>query len=78
MKTINVFETNEEVYIKATVRGVSVDNGVIKYSLRNNVTGLDEKYLYEESQIFPCPEEKKTPIVKTPAKKPVKKTTTKK
>jgi len=73
MKTISVYETNEEVLIKATVRAVVVDNGTIKYQLRNNATGIDEKYLYTEEQIFALPQNK---TEKKPA--PAKKVTAKK
>lgn len=65
MRTISVYETNEEVLIRATVRSVVVDNGTIKYQLRNKATGIDEKYLYTEEQIVPCEQ----PIPKTTTKK---------
>ena len=65
MKMIKVFEVNEEVYVRATVRRLVVDDGTIKYELRNKATGIDEKYLYTEDQIVPCEQ----PVKKSPAKK---------
>lgn len=75
MRTVKMYETNDEVYIRATVRSVVVDNGEIKYELRNKATGIDDKFLYTEDHIVPV---EKT-VVKTPTKTPaVKKPTTKK
>ena len=76
MRTVKMYEPNDEVYIRATVRSVVVDNGTIKYELRNKATGIDDKFLYEEEHIVPVEKTVvKTPVTKTPA---AKKPTTKK
>ena len=50
---VNLYENREEVFIKATIRGIVVEEGTIKYLIRNNATGIDEKCPYTEEQIFP-------------------------
>lgn len=73
MKEIKIYEEGEEVYIKAVVRNIVVDNGVIKYTIRNKSTGIDEKCLYTQDQIIPITKEvKEKPKQKTTAQKETK------
>ena len=53
MKTIDMYEINEEVFIKAKIQDIIVENGELKYKLtiEDSTNPLDHKYSY--SQITP-------------------------
>ena len=55
MKTVKLYEAGEEVFVKAKITGVSIENGEIKYRLENNLTGKDYGYLFTDDQIFQIP-----------------------
>lgn len=53
MKAINLFEVGEEVYVKAVVTGMTIDQGEIKYHLKNDVTGRNYDHLFRGDQLYP-------------------------
>lgn len=53
MKSINLFEVGEAVYVKAVVTGMTIDQGEIKYHLKNDVTGRNYDHLFCGNQLFP-------------------------
>lgn len=57
MKTVNLFEVGEEVYVKATVTGLSIDQGEIKYHLKNEITGRTYEHPFVGEQMFPIPKD---------------------
>lgn len=72
MKTINLFEVGEEVYVKAIVTGMTIDQGEIKYHLKNDITGHNYDHLFAGDQLTPVPKKdvKNTdPIVETNSRK---------
>ena len=57
MKRIEMYELGETVLIEAKIAGLVVENGEIKYKLKNPLTGKDyEGYLYSGDQLRPEPE----------------------
>lgn len=59
MKAINLFEVGEEVYVKAVVTGMTIDQGEIKYHLKNDVTGRNYDHLFRGDQLYPNAEDYK-------------------
>lgn len=71
MKTINLFEVGEEVYVKAIVTGMTIDQGEIKYHLKNDITGRNYDHLFAGDQLTPIRASVKNtdPIVETNSRK---------
>ena len=53
MKTVNMFEMEEEVYVKATITNIIVERGEIKYQLKDQVTGKNYGYLFTSDLLTP-------------------------
>ena len=53
MKTVKLYEMNEEVMVVAQIVGVVVEDGEIKYKLKNPLTGREYGYLFTEDQLIP-------------------------
>lgn len=53
MKTVRLYELNEEVMVIAQVVGIVVADGEIKYKLKNPLTGREYGYLFTEDQLIP-------------------------
>lgn len=53
MKTVRLYEVGEEVQVAATIVGVVVDNGEIKYKLKSPITGREYTCLFTDDQIIP-------------------------
>jgi len=55
MKTVKLYEIGEEVYVKAVITGVTIDQGEIKYQIKNDITGRNYDHLFTEEQLYPIP-----------------------
>lgn len=53
MKSINLYEVGDEVMVKAVVKGVTIDQGEIKYQIQNEITGRNYEHLFVNNQLFP-------------------------
>ena len=53
MKTINMYEMGEEVYIKAKVTDIVVENGEIKYKIKAEHSNNDLDHNFTEHQLIP-------------------------
>ena len=53
MKQVTLYEQGEEVMVKATIMGSMIENGEIKYKLKNELTGRDYGYLFTSDQLYP-------------------------
>ena len=62
MKKVDMFEIEEEVLVKAKVTGMVIDDGQIKYKLKNTITGRDYDHLFKADQLIPITPE---PVPKT-------------
>ena len=51
MKKINMYEVDDDVYVQAKVIGMTIDDGEIKYKLRNTVTGKNYDHLFKADQL---------------------------
>ena len=64
MKKVDMFEIEEEVLVKAKVMGMVIDDGQIKYKLKNTITGRDYDHLFKSDQLIPItPEPVQKPLV---------------
>lgn len=52
MKKIDLYEIGEEVYVKAIVTGMTIDQGEIKYHLKNEITGRNYDHLFSGEQLY--------------------------
>ena len=57
MKAINLYEVGDEVMVKAVVTGVTIDQGEIKYQIKNEITGRNYEHLFVNEQLFPVSKE---------------------
>ena len=62
MKKVDMFEIEEEVLVRAKVMGMVIDDGQIKYKLKNTITGRDYDHLFKSDQLIPITPE---PVSKT-------------
>ena len=62
MKKIEMFEMDEEVLVSAKVVGIVIDDGEIKYKLKNTVNGRLYDHLFKTDQLVPITPE---PVPKT-------------
>lgn len=53
MREISLYETGDEVMVKAVVTGVTIEQGEIKYQIQNEITGRNYDHLFVSSQLFP-------------------------
>lgn len=61
MKKVDMFEIEEEVLVKAKVMGMVIDDGQIKYKLKNTITGRDYDHLFKADQLIPITPEPAVP-----------------
>ena len=59
MHTLNVYEVGDRVMIKGVIDEVKVEGGVHKYQFRDDKASKNTGTWYSESDIVPCPEDKK-------------------
>lgn len=52
MKSVNVFEKGDEVYIKVEISNVSMDNGTIQYELKEPIGGNWLKHWFTADEII--------------------------
>lgn len=64
MKTVKLYEEGEEVMVVAQITGIVVENGEIKYKLKNPLTGREYGYLFTEDQLVQKMEESKPKEIK--------------
>ena len=57
MREIKLYETGDEVMVKAIITGVTIEQGEIKYQIKNEITGRNYEHLFVNEQLFPIPEE---------------------
>ena len=55
MKVVNLYETGDEVMVKAVVTAVTIEQGEIKYQIKNDITGRNYEHLFVNDQLFPVP-----------------------
>lgn len=55
MKTANIYEVGERVMIKARVENVSLENGQLKYTLRDEKASKTYGWVYGDRDIIPVP-----------------------
>ena len=53
MKTISMYEMGEEVYIKAKVTDIVVENGEVKYKIKAEHSNNDLDHNFTEHQLIP-------------------------
>lgn len=64
MKKVDMYEIEEEVLVKAKVIGMVIDDGQIKYKLKNTINGRDYDHLFKADQLIPItPEPVPKPLV---------------
>lgn len=57
MREINLYETGDQVMVKAVVTGVTIEQGEIKYQIKNEITGRNYEHLFVSDQLFPIQKE---------------------
>lgn len=57
MREVNLYEVGDEVMVKAVVTGVTIEQGEIKYQIKNEITGRNYEHLFVNSQLFPVRED---------------------
>lgn len=53
MKNVNLYEVGDEVFVKAVVTAVTIEQGEIKYQIQNEITGRNYEHLFINEQLFP-------------------------
>lgn len=53
MREIKLYEVGDEVMVKAVVTRVTIDQGEIKYQIKNEITGRNYEHLFVNDQLFP-------------------------
>ena len=72
MKKIDMYEVDDDVYVQAKVIGMTIDDGEIKYKLRNTVTGKNYDHLFKADQLTILEETPKPKYVTNNVKPPLK------
>lgn len=57
MKNVTLYEVGDEVFVKAVVTAVTIEQGEIKYQIKNEITGRNYEHLFVTDQLFPSKEE---------------------
>ena len=55
MKVVDLYEVGDEVFVKAVVTAVTIDQGEIKYQIQNEITGRNYEHLFVNDQLFQIP-----------------------
>lgn len=58
MREINLYEAGDEVMVKAVVTGVTIEQGEIKYQIKNEITGRNYEHLFVNDQLYPITKDK--------------------
>lgn len=53
MKTVKLYEVGDEVMVKAVVTAVTIEQGEIKYQIKNDITGRNYDHLFVCDQLYP-------------------------
>ena len=53
MRESNLYEAGDEVMVKAVVTGVTIEQGEIKYQIKNEITGRNYEHLFVNDQLYP-------------------------
>ena len=53
MRAISLYEVGDEVMVKAVVTGVTIEQGEIKYQIKNEITGRNYDHLFVNEQLYP-------------------------
>ena len=64
MKTINLFEVGDEVMVKAVITAVTIEQGEIKYQIKNDITGRNYEHLFESEQLYSIPRQERQEALK--------------
>ena len=56
MKNVNLYEVGDEVLVKAVVTAVTIEQGEIKYQIKNEITGRNYEHLFVNEQLFTAQE----------------------
>ena len=54
MKTVDIYEIGEEVYIKASITEIIVENGEIKYGVKAEHSNNDLTHKFTDHQLIPA------------------------
>ena len=46
MKNVTLYEVGDEVFVKAVVTAVTIEQGEIKYQIQNEITGRNYEHLF--------------------------------
>ena len=52
MKNVNLYEVGDEVLVKAVVTAVTIEQGEIKYQIKNEITGRNYEHLFVGEQLI--------------------------
>ena len=55
MKVVDLYEVGDEVFVKAVVTAVTIEQGEIKYQIQNEITGRNYEHLFVNDQLFQIP-----------------------
>ena len=58
MKTAKIFEIGEQVMVKASISDIEINNGNIKYKLRDEKSGKTLYWAYTDKDIVPMPKKR--------------------
>lgn len=56
MREIKLYEVGDEVMVKSVVTGVTIEQGEVKYQIKNEITGRNYEHLFVSEQLFPTKE----------------------
>lgn len=57
MREVKLYEIGDEVMVKAVVTAVTIEQGEIKYQIKNEITGRNYDHLFVNDQLYPSPKE---------------------
>ena len=57
MREVKLYDVGDEVMVKAVVTGVTIEQGEIKYQIKNEITGRNYDHLFIVDQLYPATEE---------------------
>ena len=57
MREVTLYEIGDEVMVKAVITAVVIEQGEIKYQIKNEITGRNYDHLFVAGQLFPSKEE---------------------
>ena len=57
MREVKLYEIGDEVMVKAVVTAVTIEQGEIKYQIKNEITGRNYDHLFVNDQLYPSSKE---------------------